>query len=73
MLKLLGPDGKAVASSDTGTSPEAVNYSNDGAKIADGAHQVLVCKFADPNRDRADLLDVEDVEHDGLERGPHAL
>jgi hypothetical protein len=48
VLKLIGPDGKAVASSDTGSSPEAVNYSNDGAKLADGTYQVVVCAFDDP-------------------------
>ena len=48
VLKLLGPDGKAVASSDTATSPEAVNYSNNGAKIADGTYQAVVCAFQDP-------------------------
>ena len=48
VLKLIGPGGGAVASSDTGTSPEAVNYSNNGAKIADGTYQLVVCQFADP-------------------------
>jgi extracellular elastinolytic metalloproteinase len=48
VLKLIGPDGKAVASSDTASSPEAVNYSNDGAKVADGTYQVVVCAFDDP-------------------------
>ena len=33
VLRLIGPGGSAVASADTGTSPEAVNYSNNGAKI----------------------------------------
>jgi extracellular elastinolytic metalloproteinase len=48
VLKLLGPDGKAVASSDTATSPEAVTYSNDGAKVANGTYQVVVCSFSAP-------------------------
>ena len=48
VLKLIGPGGKAVASADTGTSPEAVNYSNNGAKIADGTYQLVVCAFDDP-------------------------
>ena len=48
VLKLIGPGGSAVASSDTGTSPEAVNYSNNGAKIADGTYQLVVCAFNDP-------------------------
>ena len=39
VLKLIGPGGSAVASSDTGTSPEAVNYTNNGAKVADGTYQ----------------------------------
>jgi hypothetical protein len=48
VLKLLGPDGSAVASSDTGSSPEAVNYSNNGAKVADGTYQIVVCAFSAP-------------------------
>jgi extracellular elastinolytic metalloproteinase len=48
VLKLIGPGGSAVASSDTGTSPEAVNYTNDGAKIADGTYTIVVCAFNDP-------------------------
>ncbi|MEA2311073.1 MAG: extracellular elastinolytic metalloproteinase, partial [Solirubrobacteraceae bacterium] len=48
VLRLIGPGGKAVASSDTGTSPEAIDYSNNGAKIADGAYQLVVCAFATP-------------------------
>jgi hypothetical protein len=48
VLELLGPDGHAVASSDTATSPEAVDYANDGQKIPDGTYQVVVCAFADP-------------------------
>ncbi|MDX6732742.1 MAG: extracellular elastinolytic metalloproteinase, partial [Baekduia sp.] len=48
VLKLLGPDGTAVASSDTGSSPEAVNYSNNGAKVADGTYQIVVCAFSAP-------------------------
>jgi extracellular elastinolytic metalloproteinase len=49
VLKLIGPGGSAVASADTGTSPEAVTYSNDsGAKIPDGTYQVVVCAFDDP-------------------------
>ena len=48
VLKLIGPAGSAVASSDTGTSPEAVNYTNNGAKIANGTYQLVVCAFNDP-------------------------
>jgi extracellular elastinolytic metalloproteinase len=48
VLKLIGPGGGAVASSDTATSPEAVNYTNNGAKIADGTYNVVVCAFQDP-------------------------
>jgi extracellular elastinolytic metalloproteinase len=48
VLRLLGPDGKAVASSDTGTSPEAVTYDQPGGTIPDGAYQLVVCKFDDP-------------------------
>src|SRR3954454_10584187 len=47
VLKLIAPGGGAVASSDTGTSPEAVNYTNNGAKIADGTYEIVVCKFDD--------------------------
>jgi extracellular elastinolytic metalloproteinase len=48
VLKLIGPGGSAVASSDVGTSPEAIDYSNDGAKLADGAYQIVVCAFGAP-------------------------
>jgi hypothetical protein len=48
VLKLIGPGGSAVASSDTGTSPEAVNYSNGGAQIPNGTYQIVVCAFQDP-------------------------
>ena len=48
VLRLIGPGGSAVASSDTATSPEAVNYAGNGAKIADGTYQIVVCKFDDP-------------------------
>jgi extracellular elastinolytic metalloproteinase len=49
VLKLLGPDDHAVATSDTGTSPEAVTYSGDGDKIPDGTYHAVVCAFADPD------------------------
>src|ERR1044071_7639489 len=48
VLKLMGPGGSAVASSDTGTSPEAVNYTGNGGKVADGTYQIVVCAFNDP-------------------------
>jgi hypothetical protein len=49
VLKLIGPGGTAVATADTGTSPEAVTYSNDdGSKIADGTYSAVVCAFDDP-------------------------
>jgi hypothetical protein len=48
VLRLVGPGGSAVASSDTGTSPEAVNYAGNGAKIPDGTYQIVVCEFKDP-------------------------
>ena len=48
VLRLIGPGGSAVASSDTGTSPEAVNYTNNGAKIPAGTYQIVVCAFNDP-------------------------
>jgi extracellular elastinolytic metalloproteinase len=48
VLKLLGPGGSAVASSDTGTSPEAVNYTGNGGQVADGTYQIVVCAFNDP-------------------------
>jgi extracellular elastinolytic metalloproteinase len=48
VLKLIGPGGSAVASSDTATSPEAVNYTGNGGKVADGTYQIVVCAFNDP-------------------------
>jgi extracellular elastinolytic metalloproteinase len=48
VLKLIGPGGSAVASSDTGTSPEAVNYTGNGGKVADGTYNIVVCAFNDP-------------------------
>ena len=48
MLKLIGPGGSAVASSDTGTSPEAVTTRTTARKIADGTYQIVVCPFDDP-------------------------
>jgi extracellular elastinolytic metalloproteinase len=48
VLKLIGPGGSAVASSDTATSPEAVNYTGSGGKVADGTYQIVVCAFNDP-------------------------
>ncbi|MGZ4499413.1 MAG: M36 family metallopeptidase [Nocardioidaceae bacterium] len=46
VLNLYGPDGQKLASSDTGTSPEAVTYAADA--IPKGIYHVQVCPFDDP-------------------------
>ncbi len=47
VLKLFAPGGGVVASSDTGTSPEAVTYAPT-AGVPPGVYNVQVCPFADP-------------------------
>ena len=44
VLKLIGPSGSAVASSDTATSPEEILYSDP----ADGTYQIVVCASTEP-------------------------
>ena len=50
VLKLIGPGGSAVASSDTATSPEAVNYTGNGGKVADGTYHDRRLRVQRPDR-----------------------